>query len=49
MRYKATVMYDGPMFHGFQIQEELRTSRIKKYEQIFQKTLCKKEKVCYNK
>ena len=25
MRYKATVMYDGTMFHGFQIQEDLRT------------------------
>ena len=25
MRYKATVMYDGTMFHGFQVQEDLRT------------------------
>ena len=25
MRYKAVVMYDGTMFHGFQIQEDLRT------------------------
>ena len=25
MRYKAVVMYDGTLFHGFQIQEDLRT------------------------
>ena len=25
MRYKAIVMYDGTMFHGFQSQENLRT------------------------
>ena len=25
MRYKAVVMYDGTMFHGFQSQDNLRT------------------------
>ena len=25
MRYKCTCSYDGSLFHGFQIQENLRT------------------------
>ena len=28
MRYKCTLMYDGTNFHGFQIQEDLRTVQL---------------------
>ena len=28
MRYKCTLMYDGTNFHGFQIQDDLRTVQL---------------------
>ena len=45
MRYKAIVMYDGTMFHGFQIQEELRTVQLE-IEKVL-KIITKKETKIY--
>lgn len=45
MRYKAVVMYDGTMFHGFQIQEDLRTVQ-KEIEDVL-KVVTKKETKIY--
>ena len=46
MRYKATVMYDGTMFHGFQSQTDLRTvqDEIEKVLLI----ICKKKIIVYS-
>lgn len=45
MRYKAIVMYDGTMFHGFQIQEDLRTVQLE-IEKVL-KVVTKKETKIY--
>ena len=45
MRYKAVVMYDGTMFHGFQVQEELRT--VQKEIEAVLKVVTKKETKIY--
>lgn len=41
IRYKCVVMYDGTNFHGFQVQDELRTVQLE-IENVL-KIICKKE------